>query len=88
MNYFTSTHAISLFPRLTFLDKTMVVCQEATRANWSSGVWIQKYRERGYKVVTADRPLPSSIEVATWNRVVGDRLTWVMPFKRTTARKF
>ncbi len=83
MNYFTSTYAVSLFPRSTFVDGHMYVCQDTTRMAATHRAWKAKYEARGYVVITAEDAVRMPPELLTWNRQVGDARTWVLPFKRS-----
>ncbi|KAI9061996.1 hypothetical protein FKP32DRAFT_1574813 [Trametes sanguinea] len=83
MNYITATYAVALFPRTTFVDYTSLVCTDITQQNWFHRSWMKKYRERGFKVITAYDNIPTTTEVETWSRRVGDGLTWVFSFARS-----
>ncbi|PIL33118.1 hypothetical protein GSI_04567 [Ganoderma sinense ZZ0214-1] len=83
MNILTGTHALCLFPHLTFVDRVMVTCRDLARyAGWEAP-WMSKYRQRGFQVCTAEDTAPECKERFIWRRKVGDRLTWVLPYKRT-----
>ncbi|TFK77722.1 hypothetical protein K466DRAFT_619003, partial [Polyporus arcularius HHB13444] len=82
MNYLTGTHAVSLFPRTTFVARTLVHCQDTSRSPVSHQTWTNKYRARGFSVVDAGVTLPNIRELRKWERRVGDKLTWVLPYKR------
>ena len=80
MNYFTAHHAVSIFPRSTFIDKVTYTSRDAT--DDQRRVWFKTYDELGLKVVTPYRSstAPNRHEIAFWERAVGDRHTWVIPF--------
>ncbi|KAI9061810.1 hypothetical protein FKP32DRAFT_1575251 [Trametes sanguinea] len=83
MNYITSSYAVSLFPRATFVDRTTLVCQDIMRNRWMHRAWAQKQRNMGYTVLTAHHTIPTTLEMRTWARKVGDTVSWVLPFQRT-----
>ncbi|KAH9854424.1 hypothetical protein C2E23DRAFT_726875 [Lenzites betulinus] len=87
MNYFTGTYAVSLFPRTTFVDNITMVCQDASRHNPAHVQWMAKYAERGLKALTAQHPVPRTLEARTWRRRIGDQLTWVLPFAQRSSVK-
>lgn len=82
MNYLSGTHAVSLFPRATFINWTFVQCHDTSRAPVAHQNWADKYRARGFSMVDAEVRLPDIRELRKWERRVGDRLTWVLPYKR------
>ncbi|KAI9058546.1 hypothetical protein FKP32DRAFT_1581879 [Trametes sanguinea] len=90
MNYFTGTYAVSFFPRLTFLARKMLICQDMTRNLAMHQAWQIKYRRRGFVIIGAEDEVEQSIEARAWDRRVGDKFTWVLPHTRsgvTTGRK-
>ncbi|KAI9062917.1 hypothetical protein FKP32DRAFT_1548829, partial [Trametes sanguinea] len=82
MNYITGKHAVSLFPRTTFIDHTSLICQDVTRNPYVHNTWIKKYRKRGFRVIGAGDTIPCTFELRYWQRIVGDSLTWIIPFDR------
>lgn len=79
MNYLAPTHAVSIFPRTTFVDRATLVCQDMTSLGHST-MWMQKYRNRGFRIVTGSDPVPCTRELRAWQHRVGDQFTWVMPY--------
>ena len=79
MNFFTGRHAVSLFPQSTFIDRTSYVCRDTSRDNRE---WMVKYRARGFEVVVAGgvASVEEPLELAEWDRWIGDRYCWVLPF--------
>ncbi|KAJ3535570.1 hypothetical protein NMY22_g6423 [Coprinellus aureogranulatus] len=77
MNLITSRQAISLFPKSTFLSRRSYATQALD--NPKACDWAQKYRERGFDVVSSlKQPFPSdAVEGA---RYVGDQHSWVITF--------
>ncbi|KAI0359341.1 hypothetical protein OH77DRAFT_1472574 [Trametes cingulata] len=84
MNYLTAHCAVSLFPRTTFVDRTMLVAQDTTRNRDTHDRWMKKYHERGFDIITAYDAQPHTPEVLTRLREVGDRRTWLLPYSRFT----
>lgn len=82
MNYFTSTYAASLFPFTTFNERRSLVCQDIRQSALIHRSWMDKYRRRGFEIVTAESPFHPTFETRYWNREVGDDLTWVLPLRR------
>ena len=80
MNYFNARHAVSVFPRSTFIDKVTYTSRDAT--DDQRRIWFGTYDKLGLGVVTPYRSsvAPNRHEIAFWERAVGDRHTWVMPF--------
>ena len=83
MNMLTQTHAISLFPRTTFMHEETYSCRDLSSYPEWNAPWMDKYRKRGFDVFVASDKLPRRAELAVWKRKVGDTLTWVLPYKRT-----
>ena len=86
MNYLAPTYAVSLFPWTTFVERAMLVCQDTSR-DGPNQRWMGKYRKRGYEIVGAGDRIPSSRELRAWERRVGDKFTWVMPYDIGRLRK-
>ncbi len=87
LNYITATHAVSLFPRTTFIRRTTVTCNDMTNSSPREYAdLLSLYRSRGYSIIDHDSFLPRIREVDTWERSVGDRLTWVLPFSRSVRK--
>ncbi|KAI0683362.1 hypothetical protein C8T65DRAFT_595192, partial [Cerioporus squamosus] len=83
MNYLTGNYAVSLFPRTTFLRQETLVCLDITHNKPAHRAWMEKYRARGYTVLTAESCLPSLPELDHWERSVGDKMSWVLPYAHT-----
>ncbi|OJT09726.1 hypothetical protein TRAPUB_13794 [Trametes pubescens] len=83
MNYITGKYAVSLFPRHTFVERQMFICQDMTRNAHANRSWIAKYRGRGFTVIGATDERVQSAELRAWDRTVGDRFTWVLPHARS-----
>ena len=79
MNYLAPTYAVSVFPRTTFVNRATLVCQDLTGIGHST-LWMQKYRDRGFRIVSDSEPIPWTLELKAWQRRVGDQFTWVMPY--------
>ena len=84
MNYLTATHAVSLFPKMTYTFRATFTCRDMTRQAHRDKEWMEKYRARGFEVILAGDPIPRVAEIRTWQRRVGDSFTWVMPYERDT----
>ncbi|KAH9854466.1 hypothetical protein C2E23DRAFT_726294 [Lenzites betulinus] len=84
MNYIAGTFAASLFPRATFVDRQMVVCQDTTRNSLAHEIWKEKYRRRGFTIIEAVDDPPCTLETRQWLRNVGDKATWVLPHARSS----
>ena len=83
MNVLTPTHAISLFPKATFVHGETYSCQDLSEyAEWNAP-WMDKYRKCGLDVYIASDRVPVRPELLAWKRTVSDRLTWILPYKRT-----
>lgn len=76
MNFITYAHAISLFPRATFVDQ--VTCQTVSSSPFDHEQW-QKYVVRGWRGIQDGIALlwPEF----QWDCRVGDRYTWVLPLQ-------
>ena len=84
MNVLTQTHAISLFPRSTFIHEETYSCRDLSGYPDWKAPWMDKYRKRGFDVFIASDKFPTRRpELGTWKRKVGDALTWVLPYKCT-----
>ena len=82
MNYISPTCAVSLFPFTTFHERRSLVCQDIRQSGLVHRGWMEKYRSRGFEIVTAESPYCATFETRYWNREVGDDLTWVLPLRR------
>lgn len=80
MNYLTATHAVSLFPRATFVRREMVVCQDLNQHARVAESWMRKWSGRGFTILTAADRIPVSLELRAWRRTIGDHHTWVLPY--------
>lgn len=83
MNYITGQYAVSLFPRATFLDHQMLVCQDTSRNRAHHETWMNKYRQRGFTIFEGTDDPPCTPEFREWRRHVGDSRTWVLPHERS-----
>ena len=81
MNYLAPTHAVSLFPWTTFVDRATLICQDVSKVEPNQR-WMEKYRGRGWDVLGGADSLPASKELKAWERRVGDGFSWVMPYRR------
>lgn len=85
MNFITATHAVSLFPRQTFIDsETYITRQTARHEKDTSRSWV--YNHFGTKCkefgrVTDFSKVPS--DVCTSARRVGDHRSWIVKFNRS-----
>ena len=86
MNYLAPTYAVSLFPRTTFVDGAMLICQDTSR-DPSHERWKCKYRKRGFSVLGAGDRIPASRELQAWERRVGDKFTWIIRYDHGCLRK-
>lgn len=84
MNYITSTHAVSIFPKSTFLNrKSFVACQEKTRQSSAcikyDNRWLHKYcGDHGpMTVVGTSVHVDEDAEIGC--RWIGDQRCWVIP---------
>ena len=84
MNYLTGTHAVSLFPKMTYTFRATFTCRDMTKQAHREKEWMEKYRARGFDIVLAGDPLPHVEEIRAWQRRIGDSFTWVMPYQRDT----
>ena len=82
MNYITSTYAASLFPFTTFNQRLSLVCQDIRQCGFIHRGWMDKYRRRGFQIITSESAYRTTFETARWDREVGDDLTWVLPLRR------
>ena len=82
MNYITPMYAVSLFPCTTFLERRSLVCQDIRQSMLIHRGWMEKYRRRGFEIITAESPYRATYETRCWDREVGDDLTWVLPLRR------
>ncbi|KAK7026420.1 hypothetical protein VNI00_015655 [Paramarasmius palmivorus] len=79
MNFIGAYHAVSLYPKSTFVDGKglRMNCQNAERA------W-EKYSERGWTLVSSvplDTEFSLDSELSVLDRVVGDKFSWVIPLE-------
>ncbi|KAI9057282.1 hypothetical protein FKP32DRAFT_1584103 [Trametes sanguinea] len=82
MNYVTGQYAASLFPRTTFLDHHMIICQDTSVDTRVHPSCIAKYQRRGFTIFTSDNAIPRTAELLCWDRRVGDSFTWILPHER------
>ena len=87
MNYLAPTYAVSLFPWTTFVDRATLIAQD-TSHDGPNRRWMDKYRKRGFAIVGAGDRIPASRELRAWERRVGDKFTWVMPYDVGKLRKW
>lgn len=73
MNVITWRHAISLFPRQTFIARKTYVARSAYIG--ASTAWRQKYMARGFEIVQA-----FDDGVTVGRRYFGDDMCWVINF--------
>lgn len=78
MNFFTSTHAISLFPKTTFLDRKTLMARYFPTREETSQAWLTWYKGGSFTKYTCGDPLVP--EVPTGTRYVGDSRCWMIPF--------
>ncbi|KAJ7739540.1 hypothetical protein B0H16DRAFT_1269116, partial [Mycena metata] len=84
VNFITSTHAVSVFPRSTFLKrKSFVGSQERTSrvdpVTKAEGAWLQRYRADlgGLQVIGSAINVDGDAEIGL--RWVGDAQCWILP---------
>lgn len=81
MNIITGKHAISIFPRHTFIfNVTIVAAQGHAVTNDVSQSWLVDYHEAGFRRVRGGREVLHSL--STGKRSIGDSLCWVISFER------
>ncbi len=76
LNVITYAHAISLYPRATFVDRVTYV---ATARNKTRCSLQRKYVGRGWSILTREK----AMQRIEFNRIrrVGDRFSWVLPLR-------
>ncbi|KAI0661154.1 hypothetical protein C8Q70DRAFT_911313 [Cubamyces menziesii] len=82
MNYMTGKYAVSIFPRTTYVERQLLVCQDVKRDAHTHQEWMDKYRRRGFTIIGAGGVLPRTVEARCWERSSGDFLTWILPYER------
>jgi hypothetical protein len=82
MTFLTASHAVSLFPRATFIDRKTYICRKVTRVDSdASRDWVNGYFGTTYRTVPGPYLGPGIIipgEVTTAARQVGDAKSWVI----------
>ncbi len=65
INMLTLMHAISLFPRTTFINEEMFNCRDLSGYPGWNTPWMDKYRRRRFSVFVASDRLPKHPELVT-----------------------
>ena len=89
MNFISYSHAVSLYPRSTFINRLSLEVRPAGVTPTRMEQVREKYRRRGWKmirVVTAAQCLRSDINL--FDRHVGDRWCWTAPLLPISPEEF
>jgi hypothetical protein len=79
MNYFTSTEAVSIFPRTTFVHRKSYNNISVFDSNGQYHPWIDKYVRRGFSFVESGSPVCAS-SPRIGSRSILDDDCWVISF--------
>ncbi|KAL0568171.1 hypothetical protein V5O48_013821 [Marasmius crinis-equi] len=90
MNLISYSHAISLYPRSTFIDRTSLQMRPVDFSNPdSTELARRKYTQRGWRMIraiTAAKSLRSDTHM--FHRHVGDRWCWTVPLLPVSSDEF
>ena len=86
MTFLTSSHAVSIFPRETFVNRRVYACRKLQRSekditwDWVNGYFGKTCTFIGAPLMRLVTVLPR--EVSTSARCIGDSRSWVIKFDK------